>query len=170
MIVGPGELVSFGDGGLASRPGDRGHMARLGDLLARLQVRRSAIDGETAESLQTGEGRTSPMVGRPDDGLAFRRTSRAEAGGGRTQQKKALDAAEAVRTAIERGLDERAALASKPTGEAPAAIPQAAGRWPLAAYEASRSDALSTIHRAAPDVPLCLTVEDDPLPPIPSQG
>ena len=169
-----GDSVTFGEDDLVYEPvpGDRGYVSRLADLLARgpgprPEVRNFAIDGETAESFMDGTGRTPPVVGRTDDILALQNTSYDEAGGIETQQEKFLDAVAAERAmgntveaiTITLGFNELAALATMPTDEALAAIPET-----LDAYEASYSDVLSTIRGVAPDAPLYLPAYYNPFP------
>ena len=169
-----GDSITFGEDDLVYEPvpGDRGYVSRLADLLARgpgprPEVRNFAIDGETAESFMDGTGRTPPVVGRTDDILALQNTSYDEAGGIETQQEKFLDAVAAERAmgntveaiTITLGFNELAALASLPTDQALAAIPET-----LDAYEASYSDVLSTIRSAAPDAALYLPAYYNPFP------
>ena len=169
-----GDSVTFGEDDLVYEPvpGDRGYVSRLADLLARgpgprPEVRNFAIDGETAESFMTGEGRTPPVVGRTDDILALQNTSYDEAGGIETQQEKFLGALAAERAmgntleaiTITLGFNELAALASLPRQQALDAIPGT-----LDAFEASYSDVLSTIRGAAPDAALYLPAYYNPFP------
>ena len=169
-----GDSVTFGEDDLVYEPvpGDRGYVSRLADLLARgpgprPEVRNFAIDGETAESFRTGEGRLPPVVGRTDRILALQNTSYDEAGGIETQQEKFLDAVAAERAmgdkieaiTITLGFNDLASLASLPSEEALAAIPET-----LDAYEESYSDVLSTIRGAAPDAPLYLPAYYNPFP------
>ena len=169
-----GDSVTFGEDDLVYEPvpGDRGYVSRLADLLARgpgprPEVRNFAIDGETAESFQTGEGRLPPVEGRTDRILALQNTSYTEAGGIETQQEKFLDAVAAERAmgntveaiTITLGFNDLASLASLPTEEALDAIPET-----LDAFEASYSDVLSTIRGVAPDAPLYLPAYYNPFP------
>ena len=169
-----GDSVTFGEDDLVYEPvpGDRGYVSRLADLLARgpgprPEVRNFAIDGETAESFMDGTGRTPPVVGRTDDILALQNTSYDEAGGIETQQEKFLDAVAAERAmgntveaiTITLGFNELAALATMPTEEALAAIPET-----LDAYRENYTDVLSTIRGVAPDAPLFLPAYYNPFP------
>ncbi|WP_299823251.1 SGNH/GDSL hydrolase family protein, partial [uncultured Jannaschia sp.] len=74
VLYGLGDSVTFGEDDLRYEPsdGDRGYVGRFADALAAREgerpiVRNFAIDGETASSFMTGNGRTPPVVGRTDD-------------------------------------------------------------------------------------------------------
>ena len=174
VLLALGDSVTFGEDDLVYEPvpGDRGYVSRLADLLARgpgprPEVRNFAIDGETADSFQDGTGRTPPVEGRTDRILALQNTSYDEAGGIETQQRKFLDAVAAERAVgntvraitITLGFNELAALATMPTDEALAAIPET-----LDAYRENYADVLSTIRGVAPEAPLYLPAYYNPFP------
>ncbi|WP_299654429.1 GDSL-type esterase/lipase family protein [uncultured Jannaschia sp.] len=174
MLYGLGDSVTFGEDDLRYEPsdGDRGYVGRFADALAAQEgerpiVRNFAIDGETASSFMTGNGRTPPVVVRTDAILALQNTNYSETGGIRTQetqfrQAAAQDAAagnDIVGITVTLGFNELAALASLPTDEALAQIPAT-----LDDYEGNYRSVLSTIRAEAPDAPLYLLGYYNPFP------
>lgn len=178
VYIALGDSITFGETDLnyVGSFGDRGYVSGYADALAARQggirpmVINLAIDGETAASFASGNGRTPPVVGRTDTPLALQNLNYAS--GNLVPQGQLFASTVAAQVSagntieaitITLGFNELAALSALPTAQALAAIAQT-----LSTYQTNYSAVLSQVRALAPDANLSLLGYFNPFPADPS--
>lgn len=180
IYVGLGDSITFGETDLRYVPsyGDRGYVGKFADSLAaqnggvRPTVVNLAIDGETAGSFMSGNGRTPPVVGRTDIPLAQQNLN--YSANPTTSQAAMFSNLVASQTAVGNtintisvtlGFNELAALANYPTSQALALLPGT-----LATYQANYTQIVTSIRSLDPTASLYLLGYYNPFPGDPTDN